>query len=224
MSKQQIPIRVGTRPVPTRSSHNGADAEPEGPAARAGPHGADAGPTRVGVASDAGEWRERAMRLQAEMDNYRKRQRRLAQEQARAEQERLLLDVLSVADNLERTLSAASSWKDAGRGDSPSEGTATLQQGVELTRAEMMRVLSKYGVERLEAKGAPFDPAWHEAVHTVPARAYGVQAGTVVDVVRSGYRYAQSTPGRGAIPMERHSIAPHSDGALLRPAQVVVAL
>jgi molecular chaperone GrpE len=140
--------------------------------------------------SESNEWRERALRLQAEMDNYRRRQRRGAQEAARAEQERLLDDVLGVADNLERTLAA-------GQPDS-----GAIRRGVELTRDELMRVLAKHDIERFEAQGTPFDPAWHEAVHVVPAGALGVEPGTVVKVVRSGYR-------RG----ER----------LLRPAQVVVA-
>jgi len=130
------------------------------------------------------------LRLQAEMDNYRRRQRRAAQEAARAEQERLLDDVLSVADNLERTLAV----------QQPNCGV--IRRGVELTRDELMRVLRKHDVERFEAQGAPFDPAWHEAVHVVPAGTLGVEPGTVVKVVRSGDR-------RG----ER----------LLRPAQVVVA-
>jgi len=140
--------------------------------------------------SEGDKWRERALRLQAEMDNYRRRQRRAAQEAARAEQERLLEDVLGVADNLERILAA-------GQPDS-----GAIRQGVALTRDELMRVLNKHDVERFEAQGSPFDPAWHEAVHVVPAGALGVKPGTVVEVVRSGYR-------RG----ER----------LLRPAQVVVA-
>jgi molecular chaperone GrpE len=129
------------------------------------------------------------------MDNYRRRQRRAAQEAARAEQERLLDDVLSVADNLERTLAAH-------QPDSGAPESGAIRRGVELTRDELMRVLLKHDVKRFEAQGEPFDPAQHEAVHVVPAGMLGVTPGTVIKVVRSGYR-------RG----ER----------LLRPAQVVVA-
>ena len=148
---------------------------------------------------DQAGWRDRALRLQAEMDNYRKRQRRIAQEEAQAGQERLLRDVLRVADNLDRTL-------DAGRPDAPAP-TAPLRRGVELTRDDLLRVLAQHGVERFEALGEPFDPAWHEAVHVVSARALGVEPGTVVEQVQSGYR--------------RHD-AVHGE-RLFRPAQVVVA-
>ncbi len=71
----------------------------------------------------------------------------------------------------------------------------------------MLRVLANHGLERFEALGEPFDPAWHEAVHVVSARALGVEPGTVVEQLQSGYR--------------RHE-AGHGE-RLFRPAQVVVA-
>jgi len=145
------------------------------------------------------------------MDNYRKRQRRIAQEEAQAGQERLLRDVLRVADNLDRTLAAGQQrastpgipQRPSGLGTpSPLGASNGLRQGVELTRDDLLRVLAKHGVERFEALGEPFDPAWHEAVHVVPARALGVEPGTVVEQVQSGYRKGER---------------------LFRPAQVVVA-
>jgi molecular chaperone GrpE len=151
-------------------------------------------------------WRDRALRLQAEMDNYRKRQRRIAQQEAQADQERLLRDVLSMADNLDRTLAASVAQK-PGPGPALPGGSNGLRQGVELTRDDLMRVLAKYGVERYHALGEPFDPEWHEAVHVVSAQALGVEPGTVVEVVQPGYRRRDGAHG------ER----------LFRPAQVVVA-
>ena len=118
-------------------------------------------------------WRERALRLQAEMENVRRNQQRMAQEQARRDQERLLSDMLGVADNLERALAAAEQ-------DSP------LRRGVALTHDELLRVLANHGVQRVEAQGEPFDPHWHEAVGMVPAA--GLEPGTVTEVMQSGYR------------------------------------
>lgn len=123
------------------------------------------------------------------MENFRRRQRRIAQEQTREEQARLLSDILTIADNLERTLAAVGE-------------EAAIRRGVELTRDELVRILGKYGVERLAVGHEPFDPAWHEAVGVTSANDLGVEPGTVAEVVRAGYR-------RG----ER----------LLRPARVVVA-
>lgn len=151
-------------------------------------------------------WRDRALRLQAEMDNYRKRQQRIAQQEAQASQERLLRDMLSVADNLDRTLAAAPQ-QPGGRVAADGRTDEGLRRGVELTRDDLLRVLARHGLERFEALGEPFDPAWHEAVHVVPARALGVEPGTVVEQVQPGYRK------RGDA----------NDGQLFRPAQVVVA-
>ena len=134
-------------------------------------------------------WKDRALRLQAEMENYRKLQRRIAQDEAQREQERLLSDVLSIVDNLDRTLDAA-------------QADLSLRQGVEITRDEVLQLLRRYDVERIQTDQQPFDPHCHEAVHVVSAAALGVEPGTVVEVQQPGYRRA---------------------GRLFRPARVVVA-
>jgi molecular chaperone GrpE len=134
-------------------------------------------------------WKDRALRLQAEMENYRKLQRRIAQDEAQREQERLLSDVLSIVDNLDRTLNAA-------------QADSSLRKGVEITRDEVLQLLRRYDVERIQADRKPFDPQWHEAVDVVSAAALGVEPGTVAEVQQPGYRRA---------------------GQLFRPARVVVA-
>jgi hypothetical protein len=105
------------------------------------------------------------------------------------EDESLLEGVLSIADNLERALAAAAE-------DTP------IRQGVAITHDGVMQLLRRHDVVRIEAHGRPFDPHWHEAIDVVPAQDVGVEPGTVVEVMQSGYR-------RG----ER----------LYRPARVVVA-
>jgi molecular chaperone GrpE len=127
------------------------------------------------------------------MDNYRKRQQRHAQEEVRKEQDRLLLEVLSIADNLDRSLDMAT-------GRAP--GPAPLLQGIEITRDAVLQLLRAYSVERIPADRKPFDPRWHEAVEVVSALGLGVEPGTVAEVRQPGYRRA---------------------GRLLRPARVVVA-
>jgi len=125
--------------------------------------------------SDLEMWRDRALRLQAEMENFRKRQQRLTEERIAEERERLLRSFLRVADDLERALRAD-------RADSES-----LRQGVQLTRQGLLRLLEQEGAEPITAQGQPFDPAWHEAVGAVPS-GDGVQPETVVEVVQEGYR------------------------------------
>jgi molecular chaperone GrpE len=135
-------------------------------------------------------WRDRALRLQAEIENFRKRQRRLAQERVEADRERLLRNFLQVADDLKRAL------------DTDGADDNHLREGIEVTYRSLRRVLEQEGVERIEAKGEPFDPLWHEAISTIPHQGADVEPDTVVEVVQEGYRL---------------------DERLLRPARVVVA-
>jgi molecular chaperone GrpE len=122
------------------------------------------------------EWRDRALRLQAEMDNYRRRQRRLAQDQIGSEHKRLLRAFLEIVDDLERALAA------------PVESGQGLRQGVELTHRAARKLIENEGVEQVQAENQPFDPNWHEAVATVSRNGTSVAANTVVQVMESGYR------------------------------------
>jgi molecular chaperone GrpE len=135
-------------------------------------------------------WRDRALRLQAEMENYRKRQKRLADERITEVREGLLRRLLSVADELERIMTAQQADVD------------DLRQGVQLTRRTLMQNLIQEGVEPIESIGQPFDPQWHEAVGSTPKSKGGIQPGTVVQVLRPGYRIGDR---------------------LLRPARVIVS-
>jgi molecular chaperone GrpE len=75
-----------------------------------------------------------------------------------------------------------------------------LFQGVRLALRQSQQVLARAGVERMVVKpGDTFDPGYHEAVEV---RAGDAPQDVVVDVVRAGYLH---------------------DGAVLRPAQVIVA-
>jgi|YNPNPStandDraft_1061719.scaffolds.fasta_scaffold90567_2 molecular chaperone GrpE len=123
------------------------------------------------------DWKELALRLQAEMSNFRKRQEQRVEEAGALEKERLLRRFLSVADNLRRALAVDSAKADE------SERTA-LREGVQLTYHELRRLLESEGVREIEAFGHPFTPELHEAVATVsdPAR-----SGLVVEVVEPGY-------------------------------------
>jgi molecular chaperone GrpE len=126
------------------------------------------------ISTNKSGWEEKAQRLQAEMDNFRKRQERRADEAIAAERERLLALFLPAIDNLGRALA----YQDA-------QNEEHVRQGVELTRRELLRVLESEGVVPLETIGKPFDPEWHEALATIPAE---VEPGTIVEQVETGYK------------------------------------
>lgn len=128
------------------------------------------------VRTECQEWRDRALRLQAEMDNFRKRQQRLADDKIDAERQRLLRSFLPVVDDLERALAAPT---DDGRG---------LREGVQMTHRAALKLLQQEGIEPIREQGRPFDPHWHEAVATVDHARLGVAPDTIVDVLEPGYR------------------------------------
>ncbi len=125
-------------------------------AAPSEPEAAGSAPVEPSPAADSTDWRDRALRLQAEMDNFRKRQERRAEQRIAEEQARLLREFLPVVDNLEAALAHI-----------PREDA--LYQGVRSTYEGMLHLLQREKVEPIAALGAAFDPLLHEAVGVVPA-------------------------------------------------------
>ncbi len=121
------------------------------------------------------DWQDKALRLQAEMDNFRKRQRRLADDRVAQDKRMLLQGFLRVMDNLEKVVEHLDP-------DDPHH------QGIQVTYNEMRKVLRQAGAEPLETIGQPFDPSWHEAVAMVPAPADQEEDLLVIDEEQRGYR------------------------------------
>ncbi|MCX7683336.1 MAG: nucleotide exchange factor GrpE [Anaerolineae bacterium] len=124
-------------------------------------------------------WRERALRLQAEMENFRKRQQRLAEERIASEREKLLRSFLEIADNLERAL------------NTDGADVQAIREGVRLTYQAMQHLMTREGAEPIQPVGEPFDPTWHEAVASIPHTQAQVAPDTVVEVVQTGYRIGE---------------------------------
>lgn len=91
---------------------------------------------------------------------------------------KLVLDLLPVLDNLDRTIAAA-----VAHGDAPA-----VVDGVRLIRSQMEQLLVRYGVERIDSKHQPFDPNMHEALSVVPV-SHPSAHGVVVDQIEPGYRF-----------------------------------
>lgn len=116
-------------------------------------------------------------------DEVAKIEARLARESERDLARRtraVLVDLIAVLDDLERALAA---------GRREAQGTPLLA-GIELVERNFLAALARHGVTRIEALGAPFDPALHEGVSLVPATG-GTPPGRVVAVLRSGYRMGE---------------------------------
>jgi molecular chaperone GrpE len=121
-------------------------------------------------------YRERWMRERADLENVKKRGERERSDAIRFGTERLVRDVLTVVDDLERAIRAA----DEGAGG------AALLDGVRLVVKALLDTLERHGVTRVEAHGQPFDPAHHEAVAHLESDAH--EAGMVIQEHRGGFR------------------------------------
>jgi len=133
------------------------------------------------------ELRGLAQRVQADFENYRKRMLREQTDAIGRANEALVEQLLPVLDS---AALAVTQLEDADEG---------VRKGIELVFAELVGVLEKAGLERLDETDVPFDPNVHEAV---------LQEGgpggepVVAEIVRPGYRLK---------------------GKVLRPAMVKVA-
>jgi len=130
------------------------------------------------ASEEAVDWRDMALRLRAEMDNYRKRQQRRAEEQIAAERKRLLTAFLTVPDNLERVVRHL-------RPDDP------YHQSIKVAYDEFMKLLRLEGVEAIDAVGVPFDPLLHDAIAMVPAAEGQREEMLVIDEEQKGYRIGE---------------------------------
>jgi molecular chaperone GrpE len=120
---------------------------------------------------------DKLIRLQAEFENFRRRNLKERQEAHRYGQENLVKDLLSTVDNLDRAIEYA---EQSDGGD-----LQGLLQGVELVRRELLAALAKHSVVVIDSENQPFDPALHEAMAQTPDGS--VPPNTVVQVFQKGY-------------------------------------
>ena len=122
------------------------------------------------------EAQQRVLRLQAEMENFRKRTHRSMDEERKYSCLPLLRDLLTVVDNMERAI--ASAEKD--------QNTAGLLEGVKMVAEQLTGVLQQHHCQMIEAEGAVFDPHLHEAIAQLPSESH--EPGTVTQVTQVGYQ------------------------------------
>lgn len=120
------------------------------------------------------ELTQQLLRTRADFDNFRRRTRQEREELVQFATKKLLADLLPVLDNFDRALQALEGV------DEPQ-----MKQGIEMVHRQLRQVLHQYGVTEMEALGAPFDPAQHEAV--MQEQVEGEEPGRVLEVLQKGY-------------------------------------
>lgn len=122
------------------------------------------------------QYREQALRAQAEMQNVRRRAEIDVEKAHKFALEKFVRELLPVVDSLEKTVENST-------GDS--DLLVRIREGAEMTLSMMMNTLGKFGVKQLDPMGEPFDPQVHEAMSMVPSA--DAEPNTVVGVMQKGY-------------------------------------
>lgn len=158
--------------VGSETSGDSSEAAAEGESSSAG----DAPAEQVEAAlKEAAEWKDKYVRLHAEWDTYRRRQKEQAQEQKALAAEKLVSNLILVIDDLERSIDYAQK-----------NGEAGLLGGVEAVLSKFIDTLKKDGVEVIDPKGEAFEALEAQAVGTVDDPTQPEE--TVADVYQKGYK------------------------------------
>lgn len=119
---------------------------------------------------------DRLLRLQADFDNTRKRLDREKQDFVKFANEGIILELLNILDDLERTVDLA---------QTKHQDLPIFLKGVEMILAHLYEMLKEYGVRPIEAEGKLFDPHCHEAL--MQAENKDVPEHTILEELQKGY-------------------------------------
>jgi len=128
------------------------------------------------AADKAKEFADKCLRLQADFENTRKRLEREKQDFVKFANEGIILELLNVLDDLERSVSLAETHK---------EDLTAFLKGVEMILAHLYEMLKEYGLKPIEAEGKKFDPHYHEALLQIENK--DLPENTVVEELQKGY-------------------------------------
>ncbi|AIQ37348.1 molecular chaperone GrpE [Paenibacillus sp. FSL R5-0345] len=123
----------------------------------------------------ADEYQGRALRAQADFDNFRRRTQKEKEELAQYATSKLVTELLSVLDNFERALVTTPSGPES----------EAFVKGVNMIFRQLDGVLKSEGLTAMETVGQPFNPEYHQAIMQVESEEY--EEGIVTEEVQKGY-------------------------------------
>ena len=116
---------------------------------------------------------ERLKRVMAEFENYKKRNTKEREQLYNSLVGDIVASFLPVLDNLEKAATAKTEDEN-------------MRQGIELVVKQILDIFAKFGVEKIETVGKPFDPEVHDAVSSVQDETLGEKI--VKEEFRTGYK------------------------------------
>lgn len=131
--------------------------------------------------------REKFLRAAADFENAKKRNERDKEEFIKFSQERIMRELLPVLDNLERAIShteAASAAAVSEEKGAPRPNLKSFVSGVQLVQKQLLDILKRHGLKRLETAGKKYDPHFHEVVAHVAGEG---EEDHIIDELEPGY-------------------------------------
>lgn len=132
------------------------------------------------LTNDAGkaqEYWDKLLRQQADFENIRKRMERERLEFQKFACEDVIVELLGILDDLERSIDAA---------EKKQENFDAFLKGIEMILAHLYDLLKKHDVKPIEAKGGKFDPHVHEAL--LQTETHDHKDGVVLEELQKGYK------------------------------------
>jgi len=120
--------------------------------------------------NEIAELKNRMKYMQADFENYKKHIDREKAEFEKGANEGLINELLVIVDDLERATEKIKN--------------NTTKKGIEIILCNLMALLEKSGLKRIEAVGKKFDPYYHEALLSEPSER---EDGTVLEELKKGY-------------------------------------
>jgi molecular chaperone GrpE len=122
------------------------------------------------------ETENRMYRVQADLDNFRRRARLDLEAAQKYRSQNLITEILPALDNFERALKI----------DTDDEKTQSLLQGMDMVYRQLVQALQNEGIEAIQAEGQQFDPHLHQAVMQVEDDQY--ESNVVIEEFQKGYK------------------------------------
>jgi len=123
----------------------------------------------------AEEYQGRALRAQADFDNFRRRTLKEKEELAQYATSKLVTELLPVMDNFERALVTTPANPEF----------EAFAKGVNMIFRQLEGVLKAEGLTAMETVGQPFNPEYHQAIMQVESEEY--EEGIVTEEIQKGY-------------------------------------
>ena len=120
---------------------------------------------------------EKVLRLQAELDNLRKRTLKDVESASKGSIERVFQEILPIMDSFELGVKVDTSTK---------EGVETFIEGQTATFKLFQSVLDKFLIETINPENMKYDPELHEVISMQGSDE--IESGYIIEVIQKGYR------------------------------------